>query len=178
MDFCILGMLMYSPLSLYDLKLAFQSSLSLFYSASLGSMQVTLAKLLGQGLIEIASESATGRRKRTYRITAAGRARFFEAMLQEIPMSRIEETALARYFFLGLVESKEVRIQILELLIRTAEQALASLEAGRIEYRQAEIPDGFKKQAAYQLATLDYGIMAHGNGVAWFKERLAEERGS
>ncbi len=175
MDFCILGVLLHAPQTLYDMKLTFESSLSLFYSASLGSIQTTLAKLLQNGLIEIASQQTQGRRKRVYRVSAAGRERFFAMMHEPLPLSRLEETALARYFFLGLVESRQERIAILTLIVKTAEAVLAELENNFADYNSREMDAEYRRQAQYRLATLDYGIMAHRNGIDWFRDVLRKE---
>ena len=51
----ILGLLLIAPQSLYGLVKAFEAGVSLFYSASSGSIKRALDGLLAQGLIEVAS---------------------------------------------------------------------------------------------------------------------------
>lgn len=162
------------PHSLYDLKVGFSRSLSLFYSSSLGSIQVAVHKLLKEGLIELHERSAKGRGKITYRITEAGRRYFLDQFTAPIPQARMEEIILARYHFLGLVERKK-RVEVLHFLIQTIEASLNELLAVKATYANVEFPQEWREVAYYRLATADYGIAAHQTGLAWFKEQLERE---
>lgn len=174
MDFCVLGLLMLFPHSLYDLKLAFSRSLSLFYSSSLGSIQVSVKKLLEAGLIEEHERSQKGRAKITYRITEAGREFFFSQLTTPIPAGRLEETVLARYHFLGLV-GREKRVEVLRFLITAIETSLTEMQALKTSLDEMTIPAEWREVAHYQIATADYGIQAHQTGLAWFKAQLERE---
>lgn len=162
------------PHSLYDLKRAFSKSLSLFYSSSLGSIQVSVKKLLEQGLIEVHQKSQQGRAKITYRITAAGREYFLSQLTAPIPAGRLEETVLARYHFLGLVE-REKRVETLRFLIAAIEASLAELETLKAGLDKITIPPEWQEVAHYQIATADYGIQTHRTGLAWFRKQLERE---
>lgn len=174
MDFCILGLLMLFPHSLYDLKRAFSKSLSLFYSSSLGSIQVSVKKLLEQGLIEVHERSKKGRAKVTYRITEAGRAFFLTQLTAPIQAGRLEETVLARYHFLGLVE-REKRVETLRFLIAAIQASLTELQTLKASLDEMAIPPEWREVAHYQIATADYGIQAHQTGLVWFKKQLERE---
>lgn len=176
MDFCILGLLMLFPHSLYDLKLAFSRSLSLFYSSSLGSLQVSVKKLLEAGLIEVHERSQKGRAKITYRITDAGRVFFMNQLTAPIPAGRLEETVLARFHFLGLVEPEQ-RVETLRFLVTAIETSLAEMQALKSSLDEKDIPPEWREVARYQIATADYGIAAHQTGLAWFKVQLERELG-
>jgi PadR family transcriptional regulator, regulatory protein AphA len=176
MDFCVLGLLLMSPLSIYQLNAAFERSLSLFYRASLGALQVAVKKLLSSGYIELASVETGGRRAKIYRIRDEGRARFMELLHEPLPESRLEETALARYFFLGLVPNIGERIAVLDRIISDAGHALAGLEAYRGELFRLTAPATYAEPLGYQAGTLDYGITAHKAAIRWFKRRRAQER--
>ncbi len=163
------------PHSLYDFKLAFSRGLSLFYSSSLGSIQVAVKKLLALGLIEIHERSTQGRAKITYRITDAGQA-FFEAQfIAPIPSGRLEETVLARYHFLGLIK-RQKRVEVLFFLTRAIETGLTELQTLKSSYDRQTIPEAWQEIAYYQLGTADYGITAHQTGLAWFKTQLQQEQ--
>jgi DNA-binding PadR family transcriptional regulator len=162
------------PHSLYDFKMAFLKGLSLFYSSSLGSIQVAVKKLLSLGLIEIHERSTQGRAKITYHITEAGRAYFQTQFTAPIPSGRLEETILARYHFLGLIERQQ-RVEVLYFLTRAIETGLTELQTLRGSYDHQPIPEEWQEIAHYQLGTADYGIAAHQTGLAWFKNQLARE---
>jgi DNA-binding PadR family transcriptional regulator len=176
MDFCVLGLLLMGPLSLYQLNAAFERSLSLFYRASLGALQASIKKLLAAGYIELASVESGGRRAKLYRIRDEGRARFTELLHEPLPESRLEETALARYFFLGLVPSSGERVAILDRIIADASRSLAGLEASKSELSKISVPASYAGILSYQVGTLDYGITAHKAAIRWFKRRRALER--
>jgi DNA-binding PadR family transcriptional regulator len=177
MDFCVLGLLLMNSLSLYQLNAAFEGSLSLFYRASLGALQASVKKLLAAGYIELASQEAGGRRTKLYRIRDKGKARFMELLHEPLPESRLEETALARYFFLGLVPSSRERIAILDRIIADASRYLAGLEAYRTKLSRISVLTSYTGILGYQAGTLDYGITAHKAAIRWFKRRRTEERG-
>ncbi|HSV57188.1 MAG TPA: PadR family transcriptional regulator [Magnetospirillaceae bacterium] len=176
MDFCVLGLLMQGPASLYELNSAFARSLSLFYRASLGSLQAALRKLLGAGYVEIASEEPKGRRKRIYRIREEGRVRFLHLMGSPLPKARLEETALARYYFLGLLPSPVERAAALDRIIADASTALSGLESLSAEISALDIPPEYREIFRYQAGTLEYGLAAHRTALGWFRRRRAEER--
>lgn len=172
MDFCILGLLLHREMALYDINQAFSQSLGLFYQASLGSLQITLKKLLETGFIEISLQEPAGRRKRTYRITALGRTQFFAIMESELPASRLEETALARIHFLGHA-SVEVRLRVIDSIIRRVESELRKLE--EITAVQNSIPEAQREAYRFPFETLDYGIQSHRLALDWFKDLYRRE---
>lgn len=176
MDFCVLGLLLMKPLSLYQLNAAFERSLSLFYRASLGALQAAVKRLMAAGYIELASQEPGGRRTRLYRIRDEGRARFMELLHEPLPESRLEETALARYFFLGLVPSPGERIAVLDRIIADAGRSLEGLKAYEYELSRLCVPAGAAGILGYQTGTLGYGITAHKAAIRWFKRRRTEER--
>ena len=70
----ILGLLTWRPLSGYDLKVTIEQSLGNFWSESYGQIYPQLTQLAQDGLIEPEAEpSPSGRSKKVYRITDAGR---------------------------------------------------------------------------------------------------------
>lgn len=173
-DFCVLGLLLIRDMTIYELRQAFSRSLALFYSASLGSLQVAVRKLLAAGLVSV-RELREGRRlKKVYRIEPAGTEAFFSGMTAEIPLSRLEVTALARLHFLGLLKSTRERKEVLFLIVAAIETALAGLEELKGRLSGLSVPAAERAVFAYQQKTLEYGIMAHRAGLAWFRELLEE----
>lgn len=173
MAFCILGLLLFRDLTLYDMKSAFTQSLGLFYSASLGSLQSALRKLLSEGHIVVAREERGGRRRRTYSITDAGRREFHREIHSELPASRLEETALSRVFFLRHLESAE-RLSVIDRIVERLEQELEALDEldRSLEHLRREQPEASR----YQLKTLDYGRRVNRTALEWYRALREEER--
>lgn len=159
-------------MTIYQLKVAFRQSLALFYSDSLGSLQVAIRKLLARDLISF-KEVRDGRRvKKLYHIEPAGRETFFAGMKAEIPPTRLEVTALARLHFLGLLAPRE-RQEVLDLIVEAISTALAGLEDMKKELDRLSVPAARRTVFDFQLRTLEYGIMSHRAGLEWFRT-LAE----
>ena len=168
---------MMRPMTIYDLRQAFLTTLAPFYSASLGSIQVAVRKLLAEGFIAFDEQVERGRRKKIYRIGDSGRDAFREGMTSTIQPARLEVTALSRLSFLGLVEERQSKVQILTIIIETIEGALTVLEQGMQELETVELPPYHRPIFTYQTKTLDYGIMAHRAALDWFRNLRNEIEG-
>ncbi|HIT76687.1 MAG TPA: PadR family transcriptional regulator [Candidatus Avipropionibacterium avicola] len=174
----ILGLLTIAPQSYYDLLKAFEAGVSLFYSASSGSIKRALDRLAGDGLVEVASSGARGRK--VYRITDAGRQRFGEWMNDEPTGGDLETAALPRLFFLGLVEPAE-RGPIVDRITARAESELTRLEALEEELDALEPSDERRALLEYQRVTLEYGLGSGRHAVEFFatlRQRMADWPGS
>ncbi|MCO1654590.1 PadR family transcriptional regulator [Pseudonocardia humida] len=170
----ILGLLLIAPQSLYGLVKAFETGVSLFYSASSGSIKRALDGLLAQGLIEAASIEPGARGKKVYRVTDAGRAEFGSWMTGDPTGSDLEAAALPRLFFLGLLEPAD-RAPVLRRITARIESDLDGLVALSRRLDSVDVPDEHRDVATHQFATLDYGIASHRFALAWFRDHLARE---
>jgi DNA-binding PadR family transcriptional regulator len=97
--FPILGFLMESDMTGYDLKRKFQDPVGFFYRASDGSLYPALKKLAHDGLVTMRAERHGRRARKVYAITARGRERFL-AMLREPaqPIYVFDEAQVKVYF--------------------------------------------------------------------------------
>ncbi|GIJ23595.1 PadR family transcriptional regulator [Micromonospora lutea] len=171
----ILGLLLLAPQSLYGLIKSFEAGVALFYSASSGSIKRALDTLLGKGLIEVASTEPGGRGKKVYRATEAGRREFHRWMAGELSGADLETAALPRLFFLGLLDPAE-RAPVLRRMRERAAADLSNLTALKKQLDAMEVPAEFRDVAAYQRATLDYGIASGRHALTWFSD-LADRGG-
>ncbi|USQ79240.1 PadR family transcriptional regulator [Ornithinimicrobium faecis] len=168
----ILGLLLIYPQSLYDLIKSFEAGVSLFYSASSGSIKRALDNLLASGSIEVASTEPGARGRKVYRVTDSGRGEFHAWMTG--PLSgNLETAALSRLYFLGLLEAPE-RPPVLERMREATEAQLGQLTRLRDHISTLEIPDELRDVAESQAATLDYGIHSHQASLDWFTRRLGD----
>ena len=168
----ILGLLLIAPQSLYDLVKSFETGVSLFYSASSGSIKRALDGLLADDLVEVLdAEGARGRK--VYRVTDAGRAAFHTWMTGE-QSGDIETAALSRLYFLGLLPAAD-RAPVLRRIVARVESGLAELERLAQRISEIEIPEQQQALAGYQLATLDYGLGSYRHAAAYFHRLLERE---
>lgn len=174
MEFIVLGLLMTQDMTIYQLNQAFSSGLSLIYSASYGSIQNAIKKLLAGEEIGFIETVENGRNKKIYHLTDEGRISFFQWMHAELPMNKLEMVALSKVFFLGLIVSAEEKKQILEKILT----AIISMESELTELAktltQLQLPEEAMKIYRYQFKTLDYGILTHGVAREWVQGILDE----
>lgn len=166
----ILGLLLIYPQSLYDLIKNFEAGVSLFYSASSGSIKRALDNLLAAGSIEVASTEAGARGRKVYQVTDRGKGEFHAWMTG--PFSgNLETAALSRLYFLGLITAEE-RPPVLQRMRDATAAQLTQLTTLRDQISTLEIPDELREVAQFQSATLDYGIHSHQASLDWFTDRL------
>ena len=179
MGHVILGLLMLlGPQTLYSLNKQFERGPSLFYRASFGSLQSALRGLLAAGHVTVHATTEGGRNKKNYSVTDAGRRAFHAWIRSPLAGGDLEVAALSRLFLLGLVEDDGERRDILEHIITEIARELARLEgfAHSLDEQAAAIPDEYRAVFRYQRATLDYGLMSHRAGLAWFRDLAERER--
>ncbi|TDD17373.1 PadR family transcriptional regulator [Nonomuraea diastatica] len=164
----ILGLLLIAPKSFYDLIKAFESGVALFYSASSGSIKRALDGLLARGLIEVASIEG-GRGRKLYRVTDAGREEFRTWMTAKPAGPDLETAALARLYFLGLLEHSE-RVPVLHRIMARIETELATLTDLDERLDTVSIPEEHRDIATHQRAALSYGIASGRFMLDWFRD--------
>ncbi len=177
MENVILGLLIVQSLTLYEINQAFKQGISMFYSASYGSIQTALKSLLARNYIVFEERVEGGRNKKVYSIQPAGRDAFFTWMTAETPLSKLEVTGLSKIYFLGLIPDVETRRAVVsEILqkVKIMESVLADLD---IEISGYPVPGELKEIVHYSRKTLDYGRGAHAFARTWFEELLAELNG-
>lgn len=93
-------------------------------------------------------------------------------MLAE-PTGDLEQAALSRLYFLGLLEEDQRRGVLQRIESRVAAD-LAQLEAIEAQAARQEIPEGWRDVATYQLAALDYGLASHRHALEWFQGKVRD----
>lgn len=178
MQYVILGVLLGGPLSLYDVRKRFSAGISLFYSASLGSLQRALQQLVADGSVTVADAVGDARGKKLHSVTERGRERWRRWMLAPVPDGGdAEKVVLAKVYLLGRLDDPRDRAAVLTALrarVADAEAGLRTLEHA-VDAAAHGVADADRAVFAYQRATLDYGLRAHGLLLAWLDE-LAEPR--
>ncbi|MEU0463437.1 PadR family transcriptional regulator [Amycolatopsis sp. NPDC006131] len=160
----ILGLLAIAPMTGYDLKRHFDSTVGHFWSADRAQIYRTLARLVADGHAEV--EKVPGERapdRQEHRITAAGRAALAEWLAGE-PERHVErDPFLARVFFGDGLDDDGLR----SLLARRREEVQARLERFEGMRSEAAAPD---RAARLRLATLDNGLAHLRAELAWLDE--------
>lgn len=176
MEYVVLGLLLLKSMTIYELNQAFKGSISMFYSASYGSLQNATKKLLEKQWITKIEKVENGRNKKIFSINQAGQQAFTEWMFSEINPNKLETTALSKVSFLGLIPSPEDKKQVLQSILNTINQIDQELHQTKIELDQLEpqLPPEYQATFKYQLKPLEYGIRSHQMARQWVQEMIDE----
>jgi PadR family transcriptional regulator AphA len=170
LESAILGFVNYKPLSGYDLKKIFDTSVRHFWSADQSQIYRTLTRLTERGLVEMEVVEQSDRPDRkVYHITEAGREELRQWLLTPTPPHVQRSAALIQVFFAGQLSDEE----ILALFERAAEQVRAVLA------RYAQIPQQIEAYGEYMespreffcwMLTLDAGFKSAQANLDWLEE--------
>ena len=169
MDFIVLGILLYKPLTIYEINSFFENGLFLIYAASYGSLQNAIKKLLKNDWIEFEEVVENGRNKKIYNLKKKGTQAFFTWMLSEINTNKLETSILSKIFFLGYIDSLQDRLSILNGMIARVEGDYNSIKAVETSIQSNALPETFNKIVKYQMKTLEYGKMTHQTALKWLQ---------
>lgn len=178
MESLILGLLMLSPMTGYELQQFIKKNLALICSHSAGSVQTALSKLEKEGKVT-ASEAAQGkRRKRIFSITDTGRAAFASWVAQPMQADKVKNMELSRLFFSGLAKPEE-RLEAIRDYIRQMEETRGTLCAIEEQVRHMDpedLPPGtdWPQVLRFQRYTIQYGIDAAEFEIGWYSQLLRE----
>ena len=89
MEYLILGLLILSPMTGYEVQQFIRKNLALICSHSAGSVQTALSKLEKSGKVASSETVAGKRRKKTFSITEEGRAAFSAWVAQPLSLIHI-----------------------------------------------------------------------------------------
>lgn len=178
MEYLILGLLMLSPMTGYEVQQFIRKNLSLICSSSAGSIQTALVKLEKDGRITARETMDGRRRKKTFSITPAGRAAFSHWVAQPMQADKVKNMELSRLFFAGLARPEE-RVAAIRDYIRQMEETRGILFGIRESFRRIpaeELPTGtdWPQVLQFQGYTLDYGIAAAEFEIGWYSRLLTE----
>ncbi len=97
--FPILGFLMESTMTGYDIKRRFRDPIGFFYRASDGSLYPALKKLAHDGLVTMRAERHGRRARKVYAITAKGREHFLRALREPAQPIFVYDEAQVKIYF-------------------------------------------------------------------------------
>lgn len=153
----ILGLLAKKDLTVYDIKIAMDKSISNFYSNSLGSINPAIKKLEQQELIDCKESVEKSRLKKTYSITPLGMKDYQNWLAQPIKQGRIKDDVLVRIFFLG--DSNKIEQQrLINDYSEELRKSKSNLEVRKEEVEKMDLSLENKEKIKFQLLTLQFGI--------------------
>ena len=176
LEHAILGFLCYAPLTGYDLKKAFDTSVRYFWPADQSQIYRTLARLADRGWaeVEVVPQDSRPNRK-VYHITEAGREELHHWLATALPPDELRIPWLVQVFFAGQLTGEET----LSLFEREASQLRARLERyDQIPQESAEYVEtvGSPREAFFWMLTLEYGVTVNQTELEWVEEVIERLR--
>jgi DNA-binding PadR family transcriptional regulator len=162
----ILGLLAHGPKSGYDVKAIVDRTTRFFWAASYGQIYPELRRLERDGLVAGKDEPTGGRKRRTYRLTRAGREALRDWLHGEETTIEYRDESLLRLFFADALPREEA----IGLLEARRQGHLAYLSQLReIDARPGTDPD-------FVDLVLRWGIEFNEWGARWCEEHLRRLR--
>lgn len=172
----ILGFLNYAPMTGYELKKAFDSSIRHFWPADQAQIYRTLKELMEQGLVTMEMIPQENRpNRKVYSITAAGREALRQWLQSPADPEDPRVPILVKVFFAGQLRQEEV----LALLESYAAGLRARLEEyARIPERTMHYAEAIRspRDVLCWALTLDYGVRLTQASLAWAEEAMRKIR--
>lgn len=170
----LLGFLNYSPMTGYELKKYFDSSVAHFWHAELSQIYPTLRRMKDEGLLEVEikyNENAPP--GKYYRLTPAGRAEFRRWLGEATELTRLHEAVLIKVFFGADMPRAELLRQLDDQ--RRRHQERLSLYRTFFEHscEREDLDRRLKQQHDYSRLTLRAGILTEEAWIAWCDEAAA-----
>jgi DNA-binding PadR family transcriptional regulator len=176
-DYLVLGLLMYRPLTMYDIKKAMEKSTDHFYGSSFGSLHPALKKLTDKEWVTFEQTLERGRGKKTYSITEAGKQEFLVWLQKDIAAEAVREPSLLKVFFLGHLSEKS-RKPVVESYLSEVTKHLTELEKLLEVAQKLEVPAHMEVHKTYQLATLEFGIAYYQFVQEWYEKKFGVQETS
>ena len=194
MDKIILGILMLRRMTAYELRNTIRDNFKSMCSDSLGSIQVTLKKLLSLKMVTFEELVEKGINKKRYAITDIGEKVLMEWIKIPIDISKTKNIDMGKLLFMGYIPKNEQKNLINKIILSLEEEysELKNLKESinfenerlgienylltdteyqeRIKNLNNNVSKNIKEISKFTLATLDYGIDVVDFNIKWFKK--------
>lgn len=176
MDNIILGLLLLSSRTIYQLRERIDKGLNMMYSSSMGSIQAAIKKLLNCGYIQYEEAVENGKYKKIYSITDSGKQNFIEWVSTPMKIQSSKNPELAKLYFMGFSTKEKCEAGLQEYISKLKKQ-YDVLNAICKEAENVRVPDEHKDILYYQFAAARYGKDFMKFNIEWYQKLLDEIRG-
>ena len=170
----LLGILTYTPMTGYELKQFFDSSVQHFWNAELSQIYPTLKSLEEQGFVDRHVEVQQNRpNRKVYEITDLGRDELARWVREPAPPADMRDPFLIKIFFGSELPVEDVLI-VLRRQLEEQQKMVAFSETvlrGRIEHASKEHLEGGRAPVFWAL-TLDMAIAYRKAYIDWCERSM------
>lgn len=177
MEYVILGLLLIKPMTAYEISAFVRKNLALICSASAGSVQTALRKLLKSESVTQEEFVENSINKKVYSITALGKLAFFSWIKTPMQTSKVKNMELSKLFFLGFADKDEQSLAIEDYIaqlchtldtLANIKKSFTSLAEQQRKFENSNCDELLK----FQEYTVDYGIATAEFEISWYNELL------
>lgn len=164
LKYLVLGMLNLAPMTGYDLKKRFDSTVAHFWAADRAQIYRTLGALVSAGWATVETvEQRTYPTRHVHHITATGLAALQGWIRSPLEPEVVRDVFLARLFFAGSLDAPAVRAILAER--RTEAEGMRTRLLAERERHAASSADDLARLV--RLATLDNGLAHADAELSW-----------
>lgn len=162
LEYIILGTLLNSELTGYDIRKYIEEGIGMFYRASFGSIYPLLGKLTNQGDVICSNFQEGKRNKKKYLITEQGKTVFINWLREENESNSSMEAFMAKVFFFDKLPREVATRNIL-----IYEKKLIDYKERLLTQRKKYIICDQNDQFYFKLSTLYFGICKLQSMIDW-----------
>ncbi len=177
LDYAILGLLNYEPMTGYELKKMIDISISHFWPAVQSQIYKTLNRLEKDEWLTVETiPQETRPPRKVYSITTLGRKEFLNWLETSQPYTGTRITWMVQLFFAGQMGDAKI-LSILKNLLENLQHRLQAFTMIPEENRET-LQDDDPRDRFFWLLTADYGVAQTISQIQWLKKVIytVEER--
>jgi PadR family transcriptional regulator AphA len=168
----LLGFINYGPMTGYELKKFFDTSVAHFWNAELSQIYPALKQLEGEGLVEMKVKVQEDRpNRKVYSITQAGREELLQWLAEPAEMEQVRDPILIKVFF-GSALKKDQLVAVLRNSIENSNHVVAYLEQARAFVDRFVGSIGLQQEGDFWSLTIEAGLKIHRAEVEWAQEAV------
>lgn len=172
LQYAILGILNYGPMTGYDIKKVFDSSLNYFWTAQTSQIYRDLGTLNDKGYVtfHIVNQEAKPDKK-VFQLTALGRSKFL-SWLEIYPKQSVQrEEMLIHLFFSGALNI-EIVMREMQAYLQTQRGLLEALKTINPEKEAQQLEDGYDRERFFWNMCIQRGKYAYEANIRWAEDVL------
>jgi PadR family transcriptional regulator, regulatory protein AphA len=168
----LLGFINYGPMTGYELKKFFDTSVAHFWNAELSQIYPALKQLEGDGLVEMKVEVQNDRpNRKVYSITEQGRRELLDWLATPAEREQVREPILIKVFFGSSMRKDD----LLDVLRRAADEG--RLQVTYLEYAHQFVDKfveslGLQSEVLFWQLTIDCGLKVHKAELEWADDAI------
>lgn len=169
MEEVILGILLNSEKTIYELNQILEKDFKLMFCASLGCLEIVLKKLIKNNEINFFTVQEGGRNKKKYVINEAGKKHFLAWMNQAAFPSQLKDPTLSRVYFLDVLNEENQYLfckQAIALQKKNYDLLLTDYEERRHCKKE--------QNKSFDLSLLEYHLQICKMNIRWYKKIIRE----